>query len=138
MATLNSMMVFGCVHLGLTLPRCTRLPLVKSILRTGGRYRSTPELGAWIRLISRRNCGVTFTKAKCLDPGVATGNHNHLFDTRLLVLEGEIIITCDGQQRTYGAREVLEIERGVEHSERYGAGRFEFVVGLRHEAAGHD
>ena len=84
-----------------------------------------------------RRDGYLDIKAKCLDSGVAIGNHNHLFDTRLLVLEGEIIITCDGQQRTYGASEVLEIERGVEHSECYGTGRFEFVVGLRHEAAGH-
>ena len=79
-----------------------------------------------------RRDGYLDIKTKCLDPGTALGNHSHKFDTRLLVLGGEIIITYGEQQRTYRANEILEIERDVEHSEHYGAGRFEFIVGLRH------
>ena len=80
-----------------------------------------------------RRDGYLDIKTKSLDPGTALANHSHKFDTRLLVLGGEIIITYGEQQHTYCANEILEIERDVEHSEHYGAGRFEFIVGLRHK-----
>ena len=75
-------------------------------------------------------------KTKTIETGVDLSIHNHAFDTRLLVLEGEATITCAGVERTYRAGEVMEIERGVEHTERYGQTRFRFVVALRHKPAG--
>lgn len=82
-----------------------------------------------------RRDGYLDIKTKVIDPGVQTSNHGHLFDTRLLVLEGEATISCGGLQRTYQAGEVMEIAAGVEHSERYGTSRFGFIVGLRHKPA---
>lgn len=82
-----------------------------------------------------RSEGYLDIKARTLDPAVSTSSHSHRFDTRLLVLAGEVIITCDGQPQTYRAGEVLEIARDVEHSEGYGSGRFAFIVGLRHALA---
>ena len=60
---------------------------------------------------------------------------DHPFDTRLLVLEGEATITCDMVQRIFRAGEVTEIERNVEHAERFGQTRVRFIVGLRHDPA---
>ena len=81
-----------------------------------------------------RRDGYLDIKTKSIEPGMQTSNHQHAFDTRLMVLEGEATITCGGQDRTYRPGEVMEIARGVEHAERYGLTRFGFVVGLRHQA----
>ena len=81
-----------------------------------------------------RRDGYLEIKTKSIDPGLQTSNHKHEFDTRLLVLEGETTITCAGLERTYRTGDVLEIDSGVEHSERYGDTRFGFIVGLRHKA----
>ena len=82
-----------------------------------------------------RRDGYLDIKTRLIDPAVQTSNHCHQFDTRLLVLEGEATITCGGLQRIYQAGEVMEIEAGVEHHERYGRSRFGFIVGLRHKPA---
>ena len=74
-------------------------------------------------------------KTRLLDQGADTSLHRHLFDTRLLVLEGETTITCGGVRHTYRVGDVLEIDAGVEHSEQYPETRFGFVVGLRHKPA---
>ena len=79
--------------------------------------------------------GFLDVKTKTIEHDVDLGAHCHAFDTRLLVLEGEATITCAGVERTYRAGEVMEIERGVEHTERYGQTRFRFVVALRHKPA---
>ena len=79
-----------------------------------------------------RSEGYLDMKSRTLDPAVPTHSHSHTFDTRLLVLDGEVTIRCEGQQQTYCAGEILEISRAVEHSESYGSTRFQFIVGLRH------
>lgn len=79
-----------------------------------------------------RRDGYLDVKTKSIEGGFQTDAHAHLFDTRLLVLEGEATITCGASQRTYRAGDVIEIGRNVEHSERYGTTHFGFVVGLRH------
>ena len=82
-----------------------------------------------------RSDGYLDIKARTLDPTASTNSHSHLFDTRLLVLDGEVTISGQGQQRTYQAGDVLEIQRQVEHSESYGSTRFQFIAGLRHTQA---
>ena len=72
-------------------------------------------------------------KHRLLECGDDTQPHTHDFDTRLLVLEGEMTVVCGGSQRTYRAGEILEISAGAEHCERYGTGRLRFVAGLRHK-----
>ena len=71
-------------------------------------------------------------KTKSIEPGFQTDAHAHLFDTRLLVLEGAATITCGASQRTYRAGDVIQIGRDVEHFQRYRTTLFGFVVGLRH------
>ena len=80
--------------------------------------------------------GYLDVKTRLLDPAVETRPHSHPFDTRLLVLEGEVTIRCCGVQQTYRAGDVFEIDAGVEHSEHCTATRFGFVVGLRHTLTG--
>ena len=83
-----------------------------------------------------RRDGYLDIKTKTLEPAIATRPHSHPFDTRLLVLEGEVTINCGAQQRLYRRGDVLEVARGVEHFEQYGSARFGFVAGLRHPDAG--
>ena len=83
-----------------------------------------------------RRDGYLDIKTKTLEPAIATRPHSHPFDTRLLVLEGDVTITCGAQQRLYRPGDVLEVARGVEHFEQYRSARFGFVVGLRHPHAG--
>ena len=79
--------------------------------------------------------GYLDVKNKTIETGIDRSSHHHPFDTRLLVLEGEATITCDGVQRIYRAGEVMEIERNVEHAECFGQTRVRFIVGLRHDPA---
>ena len=73
-------------------------------------------------------------KHRLVERGEDTQPHNHDFDTRLLVLEGEMTVACGGTKQTYRAGEILEISAGAEHCERYGADRLRFVAGLRRKA----
>ena len=78
-----------------------------------------------------RRDGYLDIKHRLLDCGENTQPHTHDFDTRLLVLEGEMTVVCAGTHRTYRAGEILEISAGAEHCERYAANRLSFVAGLR-------
>ena len=78
-----------------------------------------------------RRDGYLDIKRRLVERGEDTQPHTHAFDTRLLVLEGEMTVVCGGAQRTYRAGEILEIPAGAEHCERYAADRLRFVAGLR-------
>ena len=71
-------------------------------------------------------------KHRQCERGEDTQPHTHAFDTRLLILEGEMTVVCGGDQRTYKAGDILEIPAGTAHCERYAAARLQFVAGLRH------
>ena len=83
-----------------------------------------------------RRDGYLDIKTKSLDRAISTGPHTHPFDTRLMVLEGDVTIICGDQQRLYRPGDVMEIARGVEHCEQYSSARLGLVVGLRHSDAG--
>lgn len=70
-------------------------------------------------------------KHRLVERGEDTQPHNHDFDTRLLILEGEMTVVCGGTERCYRAGEILEISASAEHCERYGTDRLRFVAGLR-------
>ncbi len=78
-----------------------------------------------------RHDGYLDIKHRLVERGEDTQPHRHDFDTRLLVLEGEMTVVCGGAQRTYRAGETLEISAGAEHCERYGRDPLCFVAGLR-------
>src|SRR6266550_3971248 len=46
--------------------------------------------------------------------------HSHEFDARLLVLEGEMTITSDGEERTYRAGDTFAMSAGHLHTEQCG------------------
>ena len=81
-----------------------------------------------------RSDGYLDIKHRVVECGEDTQPHHHDFDTRLLVLEGEMSVVCGGTTRTYRAGEILEISAGAEHCEQYAADRLRFVAGLRRNA----
>ena len=78
-----------------------------------------------------RRDGYLDIKCRAFERGEDTQPHTHEFDTRLLILEGEMTVVCGGDACTYRAGGVLEIAAGAQHCERYADGRVRFVAGLR-------
>lgn len=78
-----------------------------------------------------RRDGYLDIKHRLVERGEDTQPHSHDFDTRLLVLEGQMTVACGDSRRTYQAGEILEILAGVAHCESYAPARLRFVAGLR-------
>ena len=53
-------------------------------------------------------------------PGQVVGTHTHPFDVSALVVRGELVLTCNGQEKTVSAGQPFELARGTPHSEHYG------------------
>ena len=58
--------------------------------------------------------------------------HAHEFDARLLVLEGEMTITSDGETRTYRAGDSFVMSSGRRHAERSGPQGVRYLAGRRY------
>ena len=69
---------------------------------------------------------------RSLERGVDTTPHTHAFDTRLMLLQGEMSVVFDDSTTVARAGDVIEIVRDASHCERYGPGPIVFVAGLRH------
>jgi len=69
---------------------------------------------------------------RSLERGVDTTPHTHTFDTRLMLLQGEMSVVFDDSTTVACAGDVIEIVRDASHCERYGPGPIAFVAGLRH------
>ena len=84
------------------------------------------ELGAhgYREIVDRR------MKAGQINP-----EHAHEFDARLLVLEGEMTIVCDGEERTYRTGDTLAMTAGRRHTERCGPEGVRYLAGRRHPQA---
>jgi quercetin dioxygenase-like cupin family protein len=65
-------------------------------------------------------------------PNTVKPEHAHEFDARLLMLDGEMTITCDGSARTYRAGDTFEMAAGRRHAESCGAAGARYLAGLRH------
>jgi quercetin dioxygenase-like cupin family protein len=64
--------------------------------------------------------------------GTWLGEHDHPWDTRLLVLDGALTLGVAGEARTYRSGERFDLARGVRHSERYDPDReTRLVIGRR-------
>jgi quercetin dioxygenase-like cupin family protein len=61
--------------------------------------------------------------------------HSHPFDARLLVLDGEMTIACEGEVRTYRAGDTFAMAAQRRHSERSGPQGARYLAGRRHPAA---
>jgi quercetin dioxygenase-like cupin family protein len=61
--------------------------------------------------------------------------HAHPFDARLLILDGEMTIACEGEERTYRAGDTFAMAAQRRHSERSGPQGARYLAGRRHPAA---
>ncbi len=61
--------------------------------------------------------------------------HAHPFDARLLVLDGEMTIACEGEERTYRAGDTFAMAAQRRHSERSGPRGARYLAGRRQPAA---
>ena len=59
--------------------------------------------------------------------------HAHEFDARLLVLEGEMTITSEGEKRTYRAGNTFAMTAGCRHTEHSGAEGVRYLAGRRYQ-----
>ena len=66
-----------------------------------------------------------------MKPNEVRNVHAHDYEVRGLVLDGSIVLTCDGEERSC---EVFTMEAGREHAERAGPTGLRFVAGRRRQA----
>lgn len=59
-------------------------------------------------------------------------DHNHDFDTKLAVLEGEIEIVVDGKKSLLKEGDSIEIPRNKIHSGKVGLGGCKYIVAEKH------
>lgn len=70
-----------------------------------------------------------------MQAGEMNPEHAHEFDARLLILEGEMTIVCDGEERTYRAGGTFAMTAGRRHIERCGPEGVRYLAGRRHQQA---
>ena len=63
--------------------------------------------------------------------GFRDAEHQHAFDARILVTEGEFTITMRGATRTYRAGEDFEVPAGTPHAEAGGDTALRYTVARR-------
>jgi quercetin dioxygenase-like cupin family protein len=66
-----------------------------------------------------------------MEAGTINPEHAHEFDARLLILEGEMTIGCDGEERTYRAGDTFAMAAGRRHTERCGPQGVIYLAGRR-------
>ena len=67
-----------------------------------------------------------------MEPHKTNPEHSHEFDARLLVLEGKITITCEGEERTYRAGDTFAMSTGCLHTEQCGPQGARYLAGRRY------
>lgn len=66
-----------------------------------------------------------------MEAGQAAPEHTHPFDARLLILQGEFLLTCRGETRRYGPGEAFDLPAGIPHAEACGPEGATYLVGRR-------
>jgi quercetin dioxygenase-like cupin family protein len=61
----------------------------------------------------------------------ALDEHSHPFESRALILSGEITLGVDGRETRYAPGETFHLLRGMLHTERYGPAGVRYLVGRR-------
>ncbi len=67
-----------------------------------------------------------------MEKGAFNPEHAHEFDARLLVLEGEMTIFCEGEERTYRAGDSFAMKAGLSHTEKSGPFGVRYLAGRRY------
>jgi len=57
--------------------------------------------------------------------------HSHPFESRALILSGEITLCVDGRETRYGSGETFHLPHGTMHRERYGPAGVRYLVGRK-------
>jgi quercetin dioxygenase-like cupin family protein len=70
-----------------------------------------------------------------MQAGEFNPEHAHEFDALLLVLEGEMTIVCDGEERTYRSGDTFAMTAGRRHIERSGPQGVQYLAGRRYHQA---
>jgi quercetin dioxygenase-like cupin family protein len=60
--------------------------------------------------------------------------HTHNFEVRALVLEGELVLGCDGQNKVLRAGDIFTLQPNRPHTEQYGPHGATYLVGRKHPA----
>lgn len=68
-------------------------------------------------------------------PGTFNPDHEHPFDARLFVLDGEITVAFDGESKTCRAGDSFALAAFVTHSETVGPDGVSYVAGRRSPGA---
>lgn len=66
-----------------------------------------------------------------MEAGQVVPEHSHPFDARLLILEGEFVLTCQGEIRRYGPGKCFELAADIPHAEAFGPEGATYLVGRR-------
>jgi quercetin dioxygenase-like cupin family protein len=82
---------------------------------------------------SLREQGYQEVTDRRMEPNKTNPEHSHEFDARLLVLEGEMTIACDGEKRTYRAGDTFAMSAGHLHTEHCGPEGVRYLAGRRYQ-----
>ncbi len=66
-----------------------------------------------------------------MEPGQSAPEHTHPFDARLLILEGEFLLTEGGETRRYGPGDSFALAAEIPHAEACGPAGATYLVGRR-------
>jgi quercetin dioxygenase-like cupin family protein len=67
-----------------------------------------------------------------MEANATNPEHTHEFDARLLVLEGEMTIASEGEERTYRAGDTFPMTAGCRHTEQCGPESVRYLAGRRY------
>jgi len=66
------------------------------------------------------------------EPGTFNDTHTHDFSAKVMVLDGEITVTCDdGRRTTCRAGDTFQLAAGTPHKEDIGAEGVRFLAGRK-------
>ena len=68
-----------------------------------------------------------------MKPNTTNPEHSHEFDARLLILEGKMTITCEGEERTYRAGDTFAMSAARPHTEQCGPEGVRYLAGRRYQ-----
>jgi mannose-6-phosphate isomerase-like protein (cupin superfamily) len=91
--------------------------------------KNTMDRTAWEAALAADGFGPPLDRR--MEAGQVAPEHTHPFDARLLILEGEFILTCQGETRRYGPGETFELGADIPHAEAFGAAGATYLVGRR-------
>ena len=85
--------------------------------------------------IALRKDGFVEVLTRQQPPGYFLDDHQHAFDARALIIDGDITLTLNGSARIYPPGTVFELPAGLPHLEQAGPLGVTYLVGRRSRVA---